>query len=123
MILSVDNGATHNFISHEVVCKLGLEIDKGKSFRVMVSNGVTMRGKGVYRGVQINQEFFPFDLGRANVMLGITWLSSLRDVYANWRNLTMKFEIDGKRVVLQEDPSLIKSMVSLRAMLHSIQTS
>lgn len=129
VIVLADSEASHNFISHDLVRKLGMQIEKGKRFGVMVGNGVTMRG-GVCRGVQlevqgvkITQDFFPFDLGGADVVLGVTWLSSLGDVCANWKNLTMKFELGGRRVSLQGDPSLVKTVVSLKAMLRSLYTT
>lgn len=44
----------------------------------------------------------------------------LRDVCANWKCLTMKFEVRGKQVFLQGDPSLVKTVVSLKAMLKML---
>ncbi|XP_031283947.1 uncharacterized protein LOC116142668 [Pistacia vera] len=128
LIVLVDSGASHNFISHELVRKLELPVERRKSFGVMVGNGFTVRGKGICRGVPLRmqgielcQDYFPFELGGADVVLGISWLSTLGDVCANWRNLTMEFFSEGKRVVLQGDPSLVKTVVSLRAMLKSLQ--
>ncbi|XP_031265006.1 uncharacterized protein LOC116123364 [Pistacia vera] len=128
VIVLVDNGASHNFISHELVRKLELPVERGKSFRVMVGNGFTIRREGICRGVPLRmqgielcQDYFPFELGGADVVLGISWLSTLGDVCANWRNLTMEFFNERKKVVLQGDPSLVKTVVSLRAMLKSLQ--
>ncbi|XP_031263269.1 uncharacterized protein LOC116121451 [Pistacia vera] len=130
VIVLVDSGASHNFIAHELVQKLGIPVEGKKAFGVMVGNGVTVRGEGICRGVNMQiqgvkvvQDFFPFDLGGADVVLGVSWLSSLGDVCANWRNLTMAFEVEGKRVMLQGDPSLVKTVVSLKAMLRSVQTT
>lgn len=47
-------------------------------------------------------------------------MSSLGDVWVNWKNLTMRFEVEGSRVTLQGDPSLVKSMVSLKVMVKSV---
>ncbi|XP_031270798.1 uncharacterized protein LOC116129193 [Pistacia vera] len=128
VIALVDNGASHNFISHDLARKLGLAVEKGKSFGVMVGNDFTVRGECICRrvqlriqGIELPQDYFPFELGGANVVLGISWLSTLGDVCANWRNLTMAFISEGKRVLLQGDPSLVKTVVSLKAMLKSLQ--
>lgn len=130
VIVLVDSRASHNFILHDLVRKLGMQIETGKKFGVMVGNGVTVKGEGVCRavplevqGVRITQDFFPFELGGADVVLGVTWLSSLGDICANWKNLTMKFEWEGRRVSLQGDPSLVKIVISLKVMLRSLQST
>ncbi|XP_031271373.1 uncharacterized protein LOC116129775 [Pistacia vera] len=53
VIMLVDSRASHNFISHDLVRKLGMQIETGKRFRVMVGNGVTVRGEGVCRAVPL----------------------------------------------------------------------
>ncbi|XP_031256097.1 uncharacterized protein K02A2.6-like [Pistacia vera] len=127
VVVLVNSGASHNFISLELVERLGIAVEKGKIFGVMVGNGVTVKGEGVCRqvtldvqGIQIRQDFFSFELEGADIVLGITWLSSLRDVCANWKKLTMSFEVNEVRVSLQGDPSLVKSVVSLKSMLRTI---
>ncbi|XP_031276149.1 uncharacterized protein LOC116134605 [Pistacia vera] len=130
VVVLVDSGASHNFISHELVERLGIVVEKGKLFWVMVGNGVTVKGEGVCRqvsldvqGIQIRQDFFPFELGGADIVLGVTWLSSLGDVCVNWKKLTMRFQVEGNRVSLQRDPSLVKSKVSLKSMMRSINNT
>ncbi|XP_031268741.1 uncharacterized protein LOC116127234 [Pistacia vera] len=108
VVVLVDSGASHNFISQDLVERLGLTVEKGKRFGVMVGNGVTIKGE---------------ELGGADVILAITWLSSLGDVCANWKKLTMKSELEGVGVSLQGDSSLVKSGVSLKSMLQSINST
>ncbi|XP_031257121.1 uncharacterized protein LOC116115112 [Pistacia vera] len=99
VIVLVDSGASHNFISHDLVHRLGLSVEKGKAFEVMVGNG------------------------GADVVLGVAWLSTLGDVCANWKNLTMAFSREGRKVTLRGDPELVKTVVSLKAMLKSVQNT
>lgn len=65
MITLINSGASHNFVSLEMVNKIGLPIEQGKRFGVMVGNGVTVRGEGVCKqvklrvqGIDIIQDFF-----------------------------------------------------------------
>lgn len=68
----IDCGATHNFVSHEVVKELRLQLDKGKRFTVEVGDGYELHSSGIYKGVQvqlqgitISQDFYPLQLGSA----------------------------------------------------------
>ena len=42
------------------------------------------------------------------MILGLKWLATLGEMSDDWRKLTMPFELGGKTVILQGDPSLIK---------------
>ncbi|XP_031273653.1 uncharacterized protein LOC116132121 [Pistacia vera] len=112
VIVLFDIGASHNFISHELVRRLGILVEREKTFGVMVGNKVTVRGEGIcirikmeIQRVMVQQDYFPFDLGGVDVVLGVSWLSSLGDMCANWKNLTMAFEVERRHVMLQGDPS------------------
>ena len=39
----------------------------------------------------IKERFYLFELRGVDVILGVTWLTSLGDVKVNWRTLTMTF--------------------------------
>ena len=128
VVILIDSGASHNFISRGMVEELKLPIDETPSFGIMVGNGYKVAGQGVCRQVEISlqglhivQDFFPIELGSADVILGITWLGMLGEVSANWKKLTMQFDWQGNRVLLQGDPSLSKTLVSLKAMIKAIQ--
>lgn len=53
VIVLIDSGASHNFVSHDLVRKLGLQVEKGKKFGVMVDNEFTVRGEGICQRVQL----------------------------------------------------------------------
>jgi len=65
----------------------------------------------------INEASFLFELGGVDVILGVEWLASLREVKVNWNKLTMSFNVVGKVVHIQRDPTLTKSIVTLQALL------
>lgn len=66
----IDSGATHNFISYEVVKKFGLPVTETGEYGVSLGSGETVRGKGICRGVHlmiqdvnIIEDFLPLRLG------------------------------------------------------------
>lgn len=53
IMILIDCGATHNFVSHEVVKALGIRMDKGKRFTVQEGDGYELQSTGIFRGVQV----------------------------------------------------------------------
>lgn len=56
VIVMVDPGATHNFISLDAVERLGLPVIQSKEFGVSLGNGEAVRGSGECKGVQVKFE-------------------------------------------------------------------
>lgn len=65
----------------------------------------------------VTGEFFLFELGGVDVILGVAWLATLGEVKVNWRTLTMTFMSQGKVVEVRGDPSLVKTLISSKALL------
>lgn len=124
VIVMIDPGATHNFISLSTVAAAHLPIVEAGSFGVSLGNGDAIRGEGVCKGVRVQldggmevvDDFLPLKLGSSDVILGIQWLEKLGMVLTNWKTQVMKFEVKGKPMTLVGDPSLVKSQISLKAM-------
>ena len=82
VIILVDSGATHNFISSTLAHHLQLPIKKTKGFEVTIGNGQQVSGSEVCKevridvqGVQINQQYFLYELRGTDVVLGMEWLT------------------------------------------------
>ncbi|GKD38060.1 retrotransposon gag domain, retroviral aspartyl protease [Tanacetum coccineum] len=108
VLILIDGGSTHNFISDVLVNELKLATQPVSPFGVQIGNGDVIRCGQICKNlaVQINdlkitQDFHPFSLGGADVVLGIQWLATLNTVQANWKELFMIFSIDGKRYKLE----------------------
>lgn len=78
VIVMVDPGATHNFISLSTVKKSGIPISNKKGFGVSLGNGVAVQGTGECKsvllrldGVDVVEDFLPFELGNSDVILGV----------------------------------------------------
>lgn len=61
---------------------------------------------------KIVANFLPLELGGVDVILGMQWLYSLGITEVDWKNLTMTFLHQGKKVVIKGDPSLTKTRVN-----------
>lgn len=49
----IDSGATHNFVSKQIVEELGLQPDASQEFTVKVGDGHIVKKKGVCRNVEL----------------------------------------------------------------------
>lgn len=110
VVVMVDPGATHNFISREAVDKLGVPILPSPDFGVSLGTGDSVMGTGICKsvvlevqGVVIVENFLPLDLGNSDLILGIQWLEKLGTM------------------TLKGDASLGRSGISLKAMLRSLR--
>ncbi|KAF7833873.1 Retrovirus-related Pol polyprotein from transposon 17.6 [Senna tora] len=124
----IDSGASHNFISSSLVSTLQIPVKGTAAYEVTVGDGHKVKGSGVCKGVkievqgtEIEQNFYLFELGGVDMILGIAWLESLGEVRVNWRQLTMKYQEGDALVCLKGDASLAKTEVSYRSMLKSVR--
>ena len=90
VIVMIDLGATHNFISVELVRRWGLDVHKVASYGVILGTGLIVKGEGVYTGVELKlqgfmviKDFLPLELGSLDVILGLQWLETLGVTYTN----------------------------------------
>ena len=111
VLILVDSGSTHNFISEQVVEELNLSTQSITSFGVQIGNGDVIRCNRICHnvslqlpGLKITQDYYPFSIGGADVVLGIKWLASLNTVQANWNEMFLIFTLNGKKYKLQGVP-------------------
>ncbi|XP_022897563.1 uncharacterized protein LOC111411244 [Olea europaea var. sylvestris] len=128
VLVLIDCGVIHNFISADLVRKLGLPRTETMVYGVIMGTGLTVQGAGVCKGVQLSlqnievvEDFLPLDLGSFDVILGMKWLSTLGQTKIYWRILTMKFQIGGTTMTLKGDSSLCKTLVTLKAMMRAFK--
>ena len=113
VVVMVDPGATHNFVSEVTIEKLGLHPIESRSFGVTLGTGETVQGEGVctgvvleLQGIKIVEDFLILPLGSSDVILGIQWLEKLGTITTNWKTQTLKFQLDGTTVTLKGDRHL-----------------
>ncbi|KFK40544.1 hypothetical protein AALP_AA2G009700 [Arabis alpina] len=127
VVVMIDSGASHNFVSTKLVRSLGLQIDQSNRYGVMTCTGVIVEGIGAcmelvltIQDVVVKAGFLPLELGSADVILGMQWLESLGDMIVNWKLQRMRFIMDGEKVGLQGDVGLCCSEVSLKALWKAV---
>ncbi|KZV27247.1 peroxidase 64 [Dorcoceras hygrometricum] len=121
-VVMIDSGASHNFVSRKLVEKLGMEIDEAMRFGVCLGDGTKIRGQGLCHGLMIQLGTYTvsitghlFELGGVDVILGVDWLRTLCEVLLDWNKMRMRFR-DGELLVeLKGDPTLQRSMLSLKS--------
>uniref|UniRef100_A0A251UI76 Putative retrotransposon gag domain, Retroviral aspartyl protease n=1 Tax=Helianthus annuus TaxID=4232 RepID=A0A251UI76_HELAN len=111
ILVLIDSGSTHNFISDKLVSNLNLVTHFISPFGVQIGNGDVLKCNRICKNLvlqianlQIKQDFHPFDLGGADAVLGIQWLATLNTVQANWKEMFLQFTINGKEYKLMGLP-------------------
>ncbi|KAJ0010651.1 hypothetical protein Pint_32876 [Pistacia integerrima] len=98
VIILIDSGSTHNFISERIANLLRLLVVPTKTFTVRFANGENLRCQGQFEEVQVDLQgtifsltFYSLPLIGLDVVLGIQWLELLGSVVCDWKQLTMEF--------------------------------
>lgn len=78
VVVLIDCRASHNFISTNLVRRLGLPRTKTLGYGVIMGTGLAVQGAGVFKGVPLSlqnmeliEDFLPLDLGSSDVILGM----------------------------------------------------
>ena len=128
VMVLIDCGATHNFITKDIVQQLRLSLIATTSYGVMMGTGGMVRTEGMCKNflltlqdVEIIEDFLPLDLGSADVILGMQWLEKLGRMQINWKTLLVKFQLGTTTIMLKGEPSLYKTRISLRALIRIMQ--
>ena len=118
IVILIDPGATHNFSCGKLAEELNLPLSPMPPYRIVLGDGLVVFGKGKYaevpiitQGIMIIDEFLPLTLSSIHVIMGKQWLDSIGWVHQHFRNLIMKFIMDGQVHILQGDPILHRQMV------------
>ncbi|KAF7802166.1 putative mitochondrial protein [Senna tora] len=128
VLVMIDSGASHNFISSSLVAQLTLLKEDTSVYEVTVGDGHVVKGQGICKGLQVEmqgahvkQNFYLFNLGEIDVILGIEWLESLGEVSVNWRQLTMKYKEGENEISLKGDASLARTKVAFKTVMKSVR--
>lgn len=80
VIVMVDPGATHNFISKQAVEELAVSFIQSRNFGVSLGTWVTVESQGECKsvvlqlqGITIIEDFLPITLGNLDLILGLQW--------------------------------------------------
>jgi hypothetical protein len=92
VLILIDSGATHNFISHQLVQKMNLTTEDTPPLNIKLGDGSCSKTTGTCKNLEIGIEGLSvvvdaqmFELGGMDVVLGIEWLRTLGDMIINWK--------------------------------------
>lgn len=113
IIVMLDSGATHNFLSPAVVTQLNITPVRDRRLEIILGTGITVNGTGVCKDVTFSlpvledtADFIMLELGRVDMILGVQWLRTLGRCEVDWETHEMSFIFKGERVTLYGDSSL-----------------
>ncbi|KAH7681715.1 Acid proteases protein [Dioscorea alata] len=119
VIIMIDSGASHCFISPTLVARLNLPNSMTPAFGVKLGDDHCRETHGVCRNTAISMpsisvtvDCYLFPLGGVDVILEISWLQTLGDVKVNWSKMTMAIAHNGDYMQIVGDPSLSNSSIS-----------
>ncbi|XP_021905112.1 uncharacterized protein LOC110820048 [Carica papaya] len=103
IVIVIDNGLTHNFISERVASFRKLPILPTQAFSVEVSIDSPIGCHGRFENVLVNIQgiffhltLFELPLTDLDLVLGIQWLEALGTVMCDWGRMTMEFQWGGR---------------------------
>ena len=98
VIILIDSGSIHNFISERTANLLRLLVVPTETFTIQVANGESLKSRGRFEEVPVDLQGIVFSLTLyylpltgLDIVLGIQWLELLGFVICDWKRLTMKF--------------------------------
>jgi hypothetical protein len=98
VMVLIDSGSTHNFISNRLASMLKLPVIPTESFHVRVANGEGLTCQGRYNKVRVELQgtefyltLFSLPLIGIDLVLRVQWLEMLGSLVCNWKQLTMDF--------------------------------
>lgn len=108
VVVLVDSGATHNFISQQLVHKMNWAVVDTPCMSIKLGDGSYSKTKGTCEGLEVDVgdvhleiDAQLFDLGGVDMVLGIEWLRTLGDMIVNWNKQTMSFWHNKKWVTVK----------------------
>ncbi|MCH86117.1 hypothetical protein A2U01_0006971, partial [Trifolium medium] len=123
VVILIDSGASHNFISQGLVRKMNWNVEDTCSMSIKLGDGSCSKTKGTCRDLEIDMEGMKvvvdvqlFELGCVDVVLGIEWLRTLGDMIVNWKKHTMSFWYNKQWVTMRG----IEGRLNMMDTLHSV---
>lgn len=106
--LLLDTGSTHNFIDTSKALKLDCKVEPMEPMWVKVADGGQLQCSSIIRdftwkmqGSEFKADVLLLPLSGSDLVLGIQWFSALGPVLWDFKNLTMEFQNEGKKIKLR----------------------
>ncbi|KAL1208590.1 RNA-directed DNA polymerase-like protein [Cardamine amara subsp. amara] len=118
LVALVDSGASDNFISPDTVALLRIPSTHTKETRILLGTGISAPALGMCRDLafsvapqtRFRDDFIILELGDADVILGVKWLSKLGTCNCNWQTNEFSFLYNNEVVQLWGEKGLGKTL-------------
>ncbi|WVZ05565.1 hypothetical protein V8G54_018911 [Vigna mungo] len=124
VLVLIDSGTSHNFISQRVVEDLEMAVVETQPYMVSLGDRQKKRINGCCEqatlkvgDAKIVERFYIFELGGVEVILSVEWLRKLGKVTVDWKILTMVYRQGEEEITIKGDPTLERKMVGPRTLL------
>lgn len=124
ILLLVDSGATHNFISQKLVRAMGWQVEETTPLHIKLGDGYKAKTQGECKGVVIELEQIQieidaclFDLDGIDIVLGMAWLNTIGEMWVDWPRQIMRFRYDSQWVELRGASSVVNHHSALQSLL------
>ena len=133
MILLIDSGSSHTFVTRSFAERAGCTITSAPAVSVKVANGQTMQCDAQVEQLQWSYNDHMFldtmrilDVGAYDAILGMDWLTSCSPMLCDWLKKTLEFRHNGplvrmKGLVPGETPDLAE--ISVQQLQNMMQTN
>ncbi|KAF2283930.1 hypothetical protein GH714_017311 [Hevea brasiliensis] len=108
VLILVDSGSTHSFISLAKLSENGVNVDAKAGFRVKVANGEQLHSPGICKKATINLypiffrvDLFALQLTGFDIVLGVNWLRTLGPILWDFEIMQMSFYFRNQLVELR----------------------
>ena len=120
LCILIDTGSTHNFISSAMAIKLGCILEIIPELKVSAANGEELTCKEICKGFTWSMQGQSFvtdvlslPLGNYDLVLGIQWLVELGNIIWNFKELQMRFKMNGRECILQGNKGSRHSVLTI----------
>ncbi|XP_058008100.1 uncharacterized protein LOC131182808 [Hevea brasiliensis] len=124
VLILVDSGSTHSFISLAKLSENGVNVDATAGVRVKVANGEQLHSPGICKKATINLypiffrvDLFALQLTGFDIVLGVNWLRTLGPILWDFEIMQMSFYFRNQLVELRGINSKSEASPELHSLL------
>uniref|UniRef100_A0A2N9FZ49 Chromo domain-containing protein n=1 Tax=Fagus sylvatica TaxID=28930 RepID=A0A2N9FZ49_FAGSY len=128
VIILIDTGSTHNFMSENMAARLKLQLSGTAKFNVTVASGEKIPSNGrcprirvALQGTTLITDFYLLPLEGFDAILGAQWLATLGPILWDFSKMSMRFHLNGREVEWKGLTTPTNRMINEGEMKQKIQ--
>ncbi|KAJ0927423.1 putative nucleotidyltransferase, Ribonuclease H [Helianthus annuus] len=125
----LDGGSTHSFVQTRIAAYLNLTIEAISPFTVLVGSGERLPCTGLAKQVEVTiqghtvlVDFYVLPLQGWDMVLGVSWLSTLGPVVTDYAASQFEFQNKGRRIMWKGDTGPLVQSIQFNGLRRLAQT-